>query len=268
MSFEGTEKYLWILFVFFFVIYVVVKICLSVIFKKAGEKRYKAFIPFYCRLVFIDILDLKKSLFYKTLIPFVNLYYYYIIIGRMLEVFNIGKKDAILYILLPLYKFPEFVFKNPKYTLHLYDNTEQYFHDEKSLFEKEVQEVTPAEIPSQNIPVNQEQTHQMPNQSIILNNTDQNNVLSSIHIPNQSEVIINPTGYNQYSNSEANDSVFTNASLQPDERKETIIEAKEEVKEEKAPILAEAGRPKVCPKCGTKLDNAAKVCFFCGTEIS
>ena len=48
-----------------------------------------------------------------------------------------------------MYKFPELVFKNPKFTLHLYDNTEEFIHNEKSLFEKEknVEEVKPVVTP-------------------------------------------------------------------------------------------------------------------------
>ena len=254
MSFEGTGKYFWMLFLFYCIIVLTVKICLSNIFKKAGEKGWKAFIPFYNRLVLVNILDLKKTVFYKTLIPLANLYYYYIIIGRMLEVFEMNKKDAIFYLLIPIYKFPELVFRNPSYKLHMYDETEKFFHNEKSLFEKE---------PVKEIPVSElNQTENMNTPKMPVDNSDPN------------KVIINPSGYdqlNQVNNQMINtpsESVFTNSSLQPDERKETVIEAKkQEVKEEVNPILSETGRPKVCPRCGTKLESTANVCFFCGTQI-
>ena len=254
MSFEGTGKYFWMLFLFYLIVVLIVKICLSNIFKKAGEKGWKAFIPFYNRLVLVNILDLKKTVFYKTLIPLANLYYYYIIIGRMLEVFEMNKKDAIFYLLIPIYKFPELVFRNPSYKLHMYDETEKFFHNEKSLFEKE---------PVKEIPVSElNQTENMNTPKMPVDNSDPN------------KVIINPSGYdqlNQVNNQMINtpsESVFTNSSLQPDERKETVIEAKkQEVKEEVNPILSETGRPKVCPRCGTKLESTANVCFFCGTQI-
>ena len=255
MSFEGTGKYFWMLFLFYCIIVLTVKICLSNIFKKAGEKGWKAFIPFYNRLVLVNILDLKKSVFYKTLIPVANLYYYYVIIGRMLEVFEMNKKDAIFYLLVPMYKFPELVFRNPSYKLHMYDETEKFFHNEKSLFEKEpVKEIPVSEL-------NQAQNVNAPQMSI--ENTDPN------------KVIIDPSGYNQLgqiddemSQKPISQSVFTNSLLEPDERKETVIEAKkQEVKEDVNPIISETGRPKVCPRCGTKLESTANVCFFCGTHI-
>lgn len=252
MSFEGTGKYFWMLFLFYLIINLTVKICLSNIFKKARQKGWKAFIPFYNRLVLVNILDLKKSVFYKTLIPFANLYYYYIIIGRMLEVFEMNKKDAIFYLLVPMYKFPELVFRNPSYNLHMYDETEKFFHNEKSLFEKEPVKEVPVAEPVLNINQNTQ------SQSV---NDDSN------------KVIINPSGYNQLGQIDNqvvqnSDSVFTNRSLEPDERKETVIEAKkQEEKEETNPILSETGRPKVCPRCGTKLESTANVCFFCGEKI-
>lgn len=253
MSFEGTGKYFLLLFLFYFIVYIIVKICLSNIFKRAREKGWKAFIPIYNKLVLCEILDLKKSVFYKTLIPFVNLYYFYVIISRMLEVFEFDKKGAILFLIFPMYKFPELIFKNPNYKLHMYDETEKFIHNEKSLFEKEEDVVPDIDIVSQNI-------------------QNSNQTTTSI---NQDDMIINPTGYNQFnqSNSQAlyqnSDSVFTNETLEPDDRKETYIEAKkEEEKKEVNPILSTAGRPKVCPKCGTKLEATAKVCFFCGTQVS
>ena len=80
MIFEGTGKYFWLIFLIFFIVFITVKICQTYIFKTMKIKSWKAFIPFYNRLLLIEKLDLKKSIFYKTLIPFANLYYYYIII--------------------------------------------------------------------------------------------------------------------------------------------------------------------------------------------
>ena len=233
MIFEGTGKYFWLIFLIFFIVFITVKICQTYIFKTMKIKSWKAFIPFYNRLLLIEKLDLKKSIFYKTLIPFANLYYYYIIISKLLEAYNMDPKDAIYYILIPMYKFPELVFRKPEFTLHMYDNTEAFIRDEKSLFEKEqnVEEIKP-----QNIVVNPNSYDQMGNQTINQNYQ--------------------------------NESVFSNSSLEPDERKETTIEAKQEVKQEVKPINLVDNRPRVCPKCGTKLEPTAKICFFCGTQIS
>ena len=55
--------------------------------------------------------------------------------------------------------------------------------------------------------------------------------------------------------------------MQPDERHETIIEAKEEKKEEEKPIIIDDSKPRVCPKCGTKLAPTATICFLCGTKL-
>lgn len=237
--FEGTGKYFFLLLVVFLIIYITVKICLFKIFKSARIPGWKAFIPIYNRLVLTDILDLKKSVFLKTLIPFVNLYYYNIIIKRLLEAFEMDSKESIYFLLIPMYKFPEMIFKKPKFTLHLYDNTEQFIKNEKKLYEKEkkVEEIEP-----------------------VIDNT---------------QTIINPSNYNQMGGITPNQniyneqSVFSNSNLVPDERKETTIEAKqEEKKEETKPIITVDKRLKVCPNCGTKIEPTAKVCFFCGKQIS
>ena len=243
--FEGTGKYFLMLFIVFFIVYLTVKICLGKIFKSAKLPVWKAYIPFYNRLVLTDLLDLKRTVFYKTLIPFGNLYYYNIIIKELLKAYKLDPKDSIWFIVIPMYKFPELVFKNPKFMLHMYDDTEEFISNQNILFEKE-----------SNVP-----------KEININETKPNTV-------NQSEVIINPNTYNQM-NTEikeeninyTNDSVFSNNSLEPDERKETIIEAKKEEKKEEKPIITDPGKPKVCPNCGTKLSPAATTCFLCGTKI-
>lgn len=243
--FEGTGKYFLMLFIVFFIVYLTVKICLGKIFKSAKLPVWKAYIPFYNRLVLTDLLDLKRTVFYKTLIPFGNLYYYNIIIKELLKAYKLDPKDSIWFILIPMYKFPELVFKNPKFMLHMYDDTEEFISNQNILFEKE-----------SNVP-----------KEININETKPNTV-------NQSEVIINPNTYNQMNNeikeeniNYTNDSVFSNNSLEPDERKETIIEAKKEEKKEEKPIITDPGKPKVCPNCGTKLSPAATTCFLCGKKI-
>ena len=243
--FEGTGKYFLMLFIVFFIVYLAVKICIGKIFKSAKLPAWKAYIPFYNRLVLTDLLDLKRTVFYKTLIPFGNLYYYNIIIKELLKAYKLDPKDSIWFILIPMYKFPELVFKKPKFMLHMYDDTEEFISNQNILFEKE-----------SNVP-----------KEININETKPNTV-------NQSEVIINPNTYNQMNNeikeeniNYTNDSVFSNNSLEPDERKETIIEAKKEEKKEEKPIITDPGKPKVCPNCGTKLSPAATTCFLCGTKI-
>lgn len=164
-----------------------------------------------------------------TFIPFVNLYYYNIIIGRMLEAFEQDPKESKLFLLIPMYKFPELALKNPTFKLHLYDATEEFIHNEKSLFEEQkVEEI---------------------------NNAQNENM------------IINPSTYDQTGVKTNNDTVFTNKNLETDERKETYIEAKQEENQITNPITVNNLKPKVCPNCGTKLEPTAKTCFFCGTNV-
>ncbi len=249
MAFEGTGKYFWILFGVYLFVNIIVKMSLSKLFKEAREKGWKAYIPFYNRLVLVNLFDLKKSVFYKTLIPFANLYYYYIIISRMLEVYGMDKKEAIWFIIAPVYKFPELVLKNPTYKLHMYDNTEEFIKNENVLYKQPqaVAEVTNMQIQPEPQPANQE---------VSFNPSDYRQV-------SQSQYIQNISG-----NADGPENVFSNSSLEPDERKETIIEAKpQEEEQEKNPIYAAQGKQRVCPKCKTKLPNTAKVCFFCGETL-
>lgn len=231
--YEGIGKYIWIFFIFVFVIYIIVKICLAKLFKKASIPGWKAFIPIYDRYLLTQKLDLKPFVFLMTLVPFARYYYFYIIIEKLLEAFEQNTKNAILYLLVPLYKFPELIFRNPEFKLHLYDNTEQFIHNEKSLFETpKVEEIESVDMTG--------------------------------------GTIISPAIYNQNNNIETpyNETVFSNENLQPDERQETYIEAKvEETVAPTNPINASNLKPKVCPKCGTKLEPTAKTCFFCGSNV-
>ena len=61
MSFEGTGKYFLFLFLFYLIIVLTVKISLSSLFKKAGIKGWKAYIPIYNKYLLIDKLNLKKK---------------------------------------------------------------------------------------------------------------------------------------------------------------------------------------------------------------
>lgn len=249
MAFEGTGKYFLILFGIYIFINIIVKINLSKLFKEAREKGWKAYIPFYNRLVLVKIFDLKKSVFYKTLIPFANLYYYYIIINRMLEVYGMDKKEAIWFLIIPVYKFPELVLKHPSYNLHMYDNTEEFIQNENVLYTKQESVAEVAEINSnQQVQTDKSTSNQEVN-------------LSSPQQVSQSQYI------QSISENAGPENVFSNSNLIPDERHETIIEAKQEEKQEKNPIYATKERQRVCPRCKTKLPNTAKVCFFCGTEL-
>lgn len=212
--FEGTSKYFYLLFLIFFIVYLTVKIVLSKLFKGAKVAGWKAFIPFYNRLVLINLLDMKKSIFYKTLIPFGNLYYYNIIIKELLKAYQLDPNESIWFVIFPMYKFPELLYKNPRFMLHMYDETEEFIENQNVLFNQPVEEKT----------------------------------------------IISPENYEQTN-------VFTDESLKPDERKETVVEAKEEVVKEDKPIVINTSGTKVCPKCGTKLSADASVCFLCGTKV-
>lgn len=260
--FEGTGKYFLMLFIVLFIVYMTVKICLGKLFKEAKIPSWKAYVPFYNRLVLVNLLDIKKSVFYKTLIPFANLYYYNIIIKELLKAYKLDPRESIWFILIPMYKFPELVFKKPKFMLHMYDDTEQFISNQNILFETNPEE----QIQNQNI-------NQPQNQGI-------NQIPNQVQTPNQvGGVVINPSLYNQMDNTvkeeppvnlytnEGKDSVFSNNALEPDERHETVIEAKQEVKQEEKPIVVDNSKPKVCPKCGTKLAPTATTCFLCGTKV-
>ena len=245
MAYEGVGKYFWLLFLIYLFVNFVIKYSLSKLFIRAKVAGFKAYIPFYNRFVLINILDLKKSLFLKTLIPFANLYYYYVIINRMLEVYRIDTREAIWFLIIPVYKFPEMVLKNPVYTLHMYDKTEEFVKNENTLFSSS----GPEEIPQSNVslPVDDTINQQGGLDSSMYNQVSQAQYIQSISGP---------------------ETVFSNSALEPDKRKETIIEAKqEEVKEEKNPIYTDTGKARVCPRCKTQLPSTAKVCFFCGTEL-
>ena len=268
--FEGTGKYFLMLFIVLFIVYMTVKICLGKLFKEAKIPAWKAYVPFYNRLVLVELLDIKKSVFYKTLIPFANLYYYNIIIKELLKAYKLDPKESIWFILVPMYKFPELVFKRPKFMLHMYDDTEQFLSNQNILFETTPEDLNQSQIPNQAV-------NQTPNLDI---NQVPDQTTNQVQTPNQvNGVVINPSLYNQIDNTvkeeppvnlytnDAGDSVFLNNSLEPDERHETVIEAKQEVKQEEKPIFVDNSKPKVCPKCGTKLAPTATTCFLCGTKV-
>ncbi len=260
--FEGTGKYFLILFMVFFIVYITVKICLGKLFKEAKLPVWKAYVPFYNRLVLTNLLDLKKGVFYKTLIPIGNLYYYNIIIKELLKAYKLNPKESIWFIIIPMYKFPELVFKHPKFMLHMYDETEEFINNQNVLFETNPQKTIQAPEPQIEFAKNYKTNQASPQLSVTQNdgiiNKESNNQMRD-SISEEPQIYIY--------NSQSDDNIFLNKSLEPDNRQETIIEAKkQEVKQEK-PIIADNSKPKVCPNCGTKLSPTATTCFLCGTKL-
>ena len=177
--FEGTGKYFLILFMVFFIVYITVKICLGKLFKEAKLPVWKAYVPFYNRLVLTNLLDLKKSVFYKTLIPIGNLYYYNIIIKELLKAYKLNPKESIWFIIIPMYKFPELVFKHPKFMLHMYDETEEFINNQNVLFEtnhkKTIQAPEPQIEFAKNYKTNQASPQLSVTQNDVIINKESNN---------------------------------------------------------------------------------------------
>lgn len=255
MLMEGTGKYFLMLFFVFLIVYIAVKISLGVLLKRAKEESWKAYVPFYTTYVLVGLLGMPKKNFYMALIPFYGLYYLYLITKELLIGFRQDPKEAIWYIIFPMYNFPKLAFKKPKFALNEYDLTSEFLETQNILFEqpKEVEEVIP-EIPvTENVPTSEpiNTEVQADNNVAVTPMTDFNNIE-----PVQNNTVMN-------------DSVFTNDSLEPDKSHTTYVEVKEEEVKEEKPIItpANTGRPKMCPKCGARLAPDATACFLCGTKL-
>ncbi len=255
---EGTGKYFFMLFLVFLIVYVTVKVSLGFLFKRMKELSWKAYVPFYSTLVLVETLELKKKVFWFTLIPFVNLYYYYIIIGKLLEGFKQNPKEAIWFIIIPMYKFPELVFKRPKFALNEYELTEGFLEAQKILFDKPA-----SELPDQINLVDLQKVQEQAEQGVVIEPS------SYEQMPNVQEVTASkpPESLNMA------DSVFTNENLEPDQKHVTYVEVPDETEAKKmseqvSVTPASDGRPKICPHCGARLAPGATTCFLCGTKLN
>ena len=204
---EGTGIYFWLLFLWYLVIYITVKISLSSLFKRMHEQGWKAYVPVYCRYVLTENLNIKKSIFFMTLIPFVNLYYYNIIIKEMLKAFELDQNESIIYILLPMYKFPQLAFKKPKYKAHEYDLTQGFLETEQMIFTP----VSDGSVVSEENAINQ----------TTVDNT--NDMISIDQNVNNVPEIDNFT-----QEQTPQETVFTNENLEQDEHHLTYVEAEKE----------------------------------------
>lgn len=265
MLLEGTSLYFWLLFLIFLIVYITVKICLGSLFKRAREKAWKGYIPIYSTYELIKLLDIKKSVFYMTLIPFVNLYYYNIIIKKLLEAFAENPKDSIWYIIFPMYKFPELVFRNPVYVQQsAYELTNEFIAAQNVLFNKPVEE-----LPNEINLVDVNKAVEQKTDGLIINPANyEQNMETTAPSQNQQNMQTNPNEIAAYINT-PNDNVYANTITEDEKNKVTYVEAKQEEKKEEKPIITplNQGREKVCPKCGTRLSPTATTCFMCGTIL-
>lgn len=258
--FEGTGKYFLLLFLIWLIAYITKKICFFFLFKNAKEAPYKALIPFVTTKTLINMLNMKKSIFYLCLIPGVNIYYYFLINKELLKGFGQDDTKAIYYTLIPMYKFPELVFKNPRFILNEYDLTSAFMETQNALFEKPKEEL-PDKIELVNL----------------------SNKVDEYHSNN--DIVINPVTYKQVDVKEENnlwkekkivkdkedagyDSVFINQNVEPEKRQEKVVTVQKKEEAVKNPIDPyKDGKPKVCPNCGAKLSANATTCFLCGTKL-
>lgn len=260
MLLEGTSIYFWLIILVFLIVYITVKICLGNLLKRAKQEAWKGYVPFYTTYVLVDLLGLKKSVFYMSLIPFVNLYYYNIIVAKLLEGFNLNPKDSIWYIVIPMYKFPELVFRRPKFKLNEYDLTNEFIETQNALFNKSQDEL-PDSI--ELIDVHKEIEKKM-EQEANSYTTDSGIVIE----PNNYNQTINDVGSIYNDNAE---NVYTHNTTEEEEKQMTYVEAPEPEEEKvQKPIIQpfEEGRGKVCPNCGTKLAPGATTCFMCGHHFN
>ncbi len=275
MLMEGTGKYFGFLFLVFLIVYVTVKISLATLLKRAKEQSWKGYVPIYTTYVLVELLNLKKNVFYMSLIPIVNLYYFYIIIGKLLEGFKLNSKEAIWFVVFPMYKFPELAFKKPKFALNEYELTEGFIQSQNLLFKKEAEEL-PDQIKLVNLDDVIQQAEQ--GQTIISpSNYEQVPEIKPIEPVIESQIPVEQSYQNAVQSTDSmfinqpspEESVFTNRNLKPDEHYTTYVEVKEEEKQEAKPIAPlNDGKPKVCPKCGARLSSNATTCFLCGTKLN
>jgi len=242
MLLEGTGIYFFLIFIVFLAVYITVKICLANLFKRMKIEPWKAYIPIYTTYVLTEFLSLKKSVFYMSLIPIVHLYYYNIIIGKLLEGFALNPKDSIWFVVIPMYKFPELVFKHPKYRVNEYELTNQFIETQNVLFNKPKEEL-PDEIKL--VDVNKE----IEKASIEASNFEQ--TLEDVK-------------------ANAEDNIYTSTETEEEKNQVTYVEASKEEPKKEEPIIKplDKGKPKLCPNCGTKLAPSATVCFMCGHPIN
>ena len=294
--FEGTFIYFFLLFILYLIINISVRVCIANLLKKAKEKAWKAYIPFYTVYYLVNFLNLKKSVFFMTLIPFVNLYYYNIIIKKLLENYGQDSRESVLYLIIPLYKFPELVFKRPRIITNEYELTEGFIEDSNLLFNKEtknensntltatmsndfnqINEVPEINQNSTSVGGNFNQINPTAgnigasqnsfNQINEVSEINQNNTFNNINNIQENSVTNN---FDQSLFSSRNAEV-TDSDLKENARNithETYVEAPLEEKEEKPAVVPfEQGRPKVCPNCGATLSSSATTCFLCGHNL-
>lgn len=133
--FEGIGKYILALFVIYLISYIVKKIELAKIFKKAKVKPVLAYIPFKCTKELIDISHANPKLFSLTLIPFVNINAYINIYKDMLTTFGKDPKEAPLYFFMPMVYFIKLGSGDSKVQIHDYDINNEYLQAQSMLYE-------------------------------------------------------------------------------------------------------------------------------------
>ncbi len=265
MLLEGTSLYFWLLFLVFLIVYITVRLCVGSLLKKMREKAWKGYIPIYSGYVLVKKLNLQPFVFYMSLIPIVNLYYYNLIIKKLLEAFAQNSNKSIWYIIFPMYKFPELIFQDPVYVEQSnYELTNEFIAAQNVLFNKPVEE-----LPDSINLVDVGEAVQKNVDGLIINPASfQQNMETTKDSSKQPLNSNDPSIITTYINN-PNDNVYASDITDEQRNKVTYVEAKEEKKPEEKPIITplSQGKEKVCPKCGTRLAPTATTCFMCGTNL-
>ena len=96
MIFEGTALYFWLIILILFLTYIIKKVSLIFIFKKARIKGMNALIPFKYRIDLTDAINLNRSVAYMAYIPVYGIKYRKIIIETLLQGLGLNKNSVIL----------------------------------------------------------------------------------------------------------------------------------------------------------------------------
>lgn len=240
-----------ILFVFFlvFLLFCVFEIyAMCKVYARVGIESWKAIIPIVNVLALFRFANLSNWMILLLFVPGLNLYLLYLVYAALAD--RLGKKRSfgLGFLFLPFIFFPFFAFPSKKK-------------------EVKIEEIEKEEGPSFEEPI--EPLGARPDLEEIYAQTNIGNVSMESVMRDESEVQEELPSINNATISvlEETSNSFEPAVSLEEENPMGMITKAQYVEEEKENDILDLDSYKICPNCGTKLDEKAMACFLCGKRF-
>ena len=264
----------------------------SKVFKKANRSGIAAWIPFYNLYLLVEIANLSKGYFLLSLIPIINLYAFYVIDMKIAKLFKKDNSFGYGLFFLPFIFYPILAFSDSEYIgINIVamegSTTVEDIPVIDDIKQKEitVEENSNIDMASRNINISIGGGKYQKDYVSNLTDVDKTKVLNKAQVELEDKrkstgMFINNERFEEIANKNA----MLEEKKEPSDLFSVPFINQEEVKQPEVNVVNNSNptnnvvensnktqpaptQQRLCPNCGTRVGDSAKICFVCGQPL-